>query len=114
MAKALPREIETSSDGSVMFDKSNEKVDALLAPKNVVIVGASDRKGSWGWRSWRNLRAHGFPNQIFPLNPNRDEVWGTNCYRSFADLPEAPDHLAIFVPADMVPNAIRSGASAGA
>ncbi len=97
-----------------MFDRSIERVAALLSPKNIVILGASDRPGSWGWRTWRNLRANHYPHMVYPINPNRSEVWGVPCYRHLSELPEPPDHLAIYLPAALVPEALASGAKAGA
>lgn len=93
---------------------SPDKVDALLNPRNVVIVGASDRPGNWAERAARNLRHYGFAGKIYPFNPTRDEIWGETCYRSFADLPEPPDHLLIVVPAKFVAATLRDGATAGA
>lgn len=90
------------------------KVDALLNPRNVVIVGASDRPGNWAERAARNLRQYGFAGTIYPLNPTRDEIWGEKCYRNFADLPEKPDHLLVVVPAKFVAATLRDGARAGA
>ena len=90
------------------------KVDALLNPKNVVIVGATDKPGNWAQRVWRNLARYEFPGAVYPFNPSRDEVWGVRCYRSFADLPEAPDHLVVLVPAKFVAAALREGAASGA
>lgn len=91
-----------------------EKVAALLAPRNVVIVGASDRPGSWGQQIWTNLDRYGFKGGVFPLNPNRSEIWGTVCHQSYDSLPEPPDHLVILVPARLVSQALRDGAAAGA
>ena len=91
-----------------------EKVHALLNPRNVVICGASDRPGNWAERAARNLRQYGFAGKIYPLNPSRDEIWGEKCYRTFADLPEAPDHLLVVVPAKFVAATLRDGAKAGA
>jgi acetyltransferase len=94
--------------------ESVEKVAALLNPNNVVIVGASDRPGSWTTRVWRNLERYNYGKPVYPLNPGRDEIWDTKCYKSMADLPEAPDHLVILVPAKFVPNILREAAAAGA
>lgn len=91
-----------------------EKVAALLAPRNVVIVGASDRPGSWTARVWRNLHRYDFPHPIFPLNPKREEIWDVRCYKAMADLPEPPDHLVVLVPAKAVAGVLRDGAAAGA
>ena len=89
-------------------------VEALLNPRNVVIVGATDRPGNWAQRCWRNLARYGFGGPVYPLNPRREEVWGTRCYRTFSELPEPPDHLAVFVPAPFVEAVLREGAAAGA
>ncbi len=95
-------------------DVSVEKVGALLAPRNVVIVGASDKPGNWTPRVHRNLKRYNFPGPIYPLNPGRDEVWGETCYRSFADLPEKPDHVVVLAPAKTVAATLREAAAAGA
>jgi len=90
------------------------KVEALLNPKNIVILGATDRPGNWAQRVWRNLRRYNFPGPIYPYNPGRDAVWDTRCYRSFGELPETPDHLVVLIPAQAVPDALADGARAGA
>lgn len=93
---------------------NNEKVGALLNPRNVVILGATDKPGSWTTRVFRNLKRYNFPGQVFPMNPGRDTVWDTKCYRDYAELPEAPDHLVVLVPAAAVPDSLRAAAKAGA
>ena len=90
------------------------KVEALLNPKNIVILGATDRAGNWASRVWRNLKRYDFPHPIYPFNPGRDSVWDTRCYRNFAELPEAPDHLVVLIPAAAVPDALADAAKAGA
>ena len=100
--------------GTPSFASSNEQVGALLSPKNVAIVGASERPGAWGGRVWNNLRKHGYPYAVYPINPTREEVWGVKCYPGFDALPEAPDHIAIMVPAAQVPDVITKAAAAGA
>ena len=89
-------------------------VEALLNPRNVVIVGATDKPGNWAQRCWRNLGRYGYAGRVYPFNPRREEVWDTRCYRCYAELPEPPDHLAVYVPAPFVEAALREGAAAGA
>ena len=91
--------------GAIAAD-ANAKVHALLNPRNVVILGATDRPGNWAQRVWRNLKRYGFEGPIYPYNPGRDSVWDTRCYRSFAELPEPPDHLVVLIPAAAVPQAL--------
>jgi acyl-CoA synthetase (NDP forming) len=96
------------------LEASKRKVAALTAPRNVVLVGASDRAGSWAARVWRNLNRYQFPGPIHLVNPRRSEIWERPCYPDFKSLPEAPDHLVVLVPAAGVAETLRSGAAAGA
>jgi acetate---CoA ligase (ADP-forming) len=95
-------------------EAARQKVAALTAPRNAVLVGASDRPGSWAARVWRNLTRYAFPRPIYLLNPRRTELWDRPCYPDFKSLPEPPDHLVVLVPAANVPDLLRSGAAAGA
>jgi acyl-CoA synthetase (NDP forming) len=98
----------------VNLEASKEKVAALTAPRNVVLVGASDRPGSWASRVWHNLNRYEFPGPIYLINPSRSEAWGKPCYPDFAALPEPPDHMAVLVPAASVIDMLKQGAAAGA
>ncbi len=96
------------------LEESKKKVEALTAPRNAVLVGASDRPGSWAARVWRNLHKYQFPGPVYSINPRRDTIWDKPCYPDFKSLPEAPDHLVVLVPATGVAEALRAGAAAGA
>ena len=105
---------EADTNMNIVSKTATEKVHALLNPRNVVIVGASDRPGNWAERAARNLRQYGFAGKIYPFNPSRDDIWGEKCYRNFSELPEPPDHLLVVVPAKFVAASLRDGARAGA
>ena len=92
----------------------NSAIERLLHPNNVVLVGASDRPGHWSERVWDNLRRFGFPGRVFPVNPNRNEIWGATCFPNLDALPEPPDHLAIYTPADTTISILSDGGAAGA
>ncbi len=89
-------------------------LSALFNPRNVVLVGASDRPGHWSGRVWGNLARLGFKGGVYAVNPGRREIFGARCYPDLAALPEAPDHLAIFVPADVTLEMLEAGARLGA
>jgi acyl-CoA synthetase (NDP forming) len=93
---------------------SKKKVAALTAPRNAVLVGASDRPGSWAARVWRNLNRYEFPGPVYLINPRRTEIWDKPCYPDFKALPEPPDHMVVLVPAAGVIETLRAGAAAGA
>jgi acetyltransferase len=96
------------------LEASKKKVAALTAPRNAVLVGASDRPGSWAARVWRNLNQYQFPGPIYLINPRRDTIWDRPCYPDFKSLPEPPDHMVVLVPAAGVIETLQSGAAAGA
>ncbi len=108
------RRFRVEGEQELNLEASRRKVVALTAPRNVVLVGASDRPGSWSARVWHNLNRYEFPGPIYLINPRRSELWGRSCYPDFNSLPEAPDHLVVLVPAAGVIEALRSGAAAGA
>ncbi len=90
-------------------------IERLFNPRNVVLVGASDRAvDHWSRRVFDNLRRFGFAGPVIPVNPNRKEIWGAPCFPRLDALPEAPDHLAIFTPAETSLKVLREGAAAGA
>lgn len=95
--------------------KGASGVAALLAPRNVAIVGASDRPGSWSITVNNSLRRTGFAGAIYPVNPRSETVWGgERCYKDLASLPAAPDHVVVLVPGRAVIDTIRAAGKAGA
>jgi len=106
--------VKTSKAPQPMLQRSIEKVGALVAPRNVVMVGASDKPGSWSARVWKNVTRYGFSGGIYPVNPRRERIWDQECYPDLHALPEPPDLLLVLVPAGAVPDVLRQGAEAGA
>ncbi|HUI13339.1 MAG TPA: hypothetical protein VL048_07735, partial [Xanthobacteraceae bacterium] len=58
---------ETRPAAASTLATAQAKVAALLNPRNVVIVGASDAPGSWALRAFQNLRRYGFPGAVYPV-----------------------------------------------
>jgi acetyltransferase len=102
------------SEPATALQVAQAKVAALLNPRNVAIVGASDSPGSWALRAFQNLRRYQFPGPVHPVNPRRERVWDMRCYQNFAALPEPPDHVVVVIPAPQVPDSLRAAAAAGA
>ena len=92
---------------------SRSKLDALLNPRTIAIVGASDRASSWTREIYSNLKDFGFPGKIYPVNPRRLTVWGQQAYKSLKDLPGETDLAVIAVPATASVDAISACAEAG-
>jgi acyl-CoA synthetase (NDP forming) len=75
------------------------RLDPLLRPQSVAVVGASAREDLLGAWSLRNLERGGFRGKIYPVNPGYEELQGLRCYEQLADLPETPE-LVIFAVGD--------------
>ena len=74
---------------------NKHRLDPLLRPKSVAVVGASKRADSIGEWALKNLKIGGFKGRIFPVNPRYDELQGHRCYSTVAALPEVPE-LVVF------------------
>lgn len=73
----------------------SHQLKPLLNPRSIAIMGASTRAGSVGADTLHNLRTGNYPGTIYLINPRYEEIEGTPCYRSLADLPEVPEHVYI-------------------
>jgi acetyltransferase len=74
----------------------------FFAPSSVGLVGATDDLSRFAGRVLMRMVNFGYQGQIYPINPRFSEVRGLKCYASVRDVPEAPDHVGIVVPADRV------------
>ncbi|WP_426438965.1 acetate--CoA ligase family protein [Bradyrhizobium genosp. P] len=91
-----------------------KSIHAMLHPRNIVLVGATDKPGNYAERIWNNLIKYRYAGRLFPLNAKRETIWGVPCYKDFASLPEKPDHVLVLVPARFAVQVIRDAAAAGA
>ncbi|KRR17829.1 acetate--CoA ligase family protein [Bradyrhizobium retamae] len=86
---------------------------ALLAPRSIALVGASDDVSKTSARPLRYLRSAGYEGTIYPINPRRATVLGEQAWPSLADLPSAPDHAFILTPTEGVMEAASECARLG-
>lgn len=73
------------------------RLDPLLRPRSIAVVGASARVGSPGNEVLVNLRKSAYAGPIYAVNPNRATIDGIPCFVSLADLPELPQHVIFTV-----------------
>lgn len=93
------------------FDKS--RLQALLAPGNVALVGASSSAGKLTARPLTFLRQHGFAGEIFPVNPLREDVMGYRAFPSVRAIPAKVDHAYILLDTDAAIESLEDCAAAG-
>src|SRR5665213_430160 len=99
-----------SSDASAIV----KSIHAMLHPRNIVLVGATDKPGNNAERIWVNLIKYKFEGGLYPVNSKRETIWGVPCYKDFASLPDKPDHVLVLVPARFAVQVLRDAAAAGA
>ena len=81
-------------------------MNALMRPKSIAVIGASDSKGKIGNSVMRNLVDGGFPGEIYPVNPKATEILGKKAYADIADLPDGIDMAVFAIPAKFVAQAL--------
>jgi acyl-CoA synthetase (NDP forming) len=91
-----------------------KNIHAMLHPRNIVLVGATDKPGNYAERIWTNLIKYKYEGGLYPVNSKRETIWGVPCYKDFVGLPDKPDHVLVLVPARFAVQVIRDAAAAGA
>jgi acyl-CoA synthetase (NDP forming) len=79
----------------------------------VAVVGATDRPGSYGDATLRNLAALDFPGPVWGVHPTRSTVHGRPCVPTLDDLPEPVDAVVVAIPAAGVPDVVRAAGRRG-
>ena len=72
-------------------------INDFLEPRKMAIIGASRNVKKFGGAVFKELSEKGF--ELYPVNPNADEIQGVKCFKSVADLPDDVKHLLIVTPA---------------
>ena len=66
------------------------RLNGLFHPRSVAVVGASSNPLSGGYNFTRYLVDYNFKGEIYPVNPNLNEIFGLKVYPSLKAVPE-PD-----------------------
>ncbi len=91
------------------------ELSTLFAPECVAVVGASDEPGTVGHAITKNLRDD-FEGTVVPVNPNRENVLGLECYDSVREASEADitvDVAVVVVPPTIALDVIEEAAQTG-
>ena len=83
-----------------------QSFERIFAPKNVVVIGASERSFSVGHTVMKNLLAAPFGGSVYPVNPKHSSIFGRKCYPSIENVPVSVDLAIIATPAKTVPRII--------
>jgi len=84
-----------------------KKIEAIINPRSIAIVGATNRVGSVGLAVFKNLLKAEFSGILYPVNPNTKAVQTVKAYPSLKDIPDEIDLAVIIVPSKMVAQVIE-------
>jgi acetyl coenzyme A synthetase (ADP forming)-like protein len=73
----------------------------FLRPRSIAVIGASRSPQKLGHVVLAAL-LRSFKGQIWPVNPNADQILGLRCWPSVKELPKTPDLAIIIIPASGV------------
>jgi len=85
---------------------------ALLSPRSIAIIGASDDLSKTASRPLRFLRGGGYEGTVYPI-ARRETVLGERAWPSLAALPERPDHAFVLLPTEGAMAAVTECAKLG-
>lgn len=71
-------------------------IQKFLEPQKMAVAGASRNPKKFGGAVFKELKEKGF--DLYPVNPNAEEIQGMKCYATISDLPESVKHLFIVTP----------------
>lgn len=99
--------------GGVLKDGWITMLEKFFNPESVAIVGASRQKGKVGYEILRSMLDAGYQGQIFPVNPQADQIEGLKCFADLGAIGQTLDLVVIVVPAKVVPSVMQQCARLG-
>lgn len=75
-------------------------MDEFFDPAGVAVVGASSRPGKIGYEILKNAASSGV--NVYPVNPNADEILGMKCYPSVNSIEGKVDLAVVAVPSEKI------------
>ena len=90
------------------------RLDPLLKPRSIAVLGASERLGSVGRRTIENLLLGGYAGDLFALNPGYQSVLGVPCFASLDQLPKPVEHVVFAIGDQHLETALEAVISHGA
>jgi acetate---CoA ligase (ADP-forming) len=93
--------------------KAAPDLGSLFRPRSIAIVGVSQDFTTIGGKPMRNLLAHGYGGEIYPVNPRYEEVGGRACYPSLLEVPGEVDLALVAVSQRRTLDVLRDCAAKG-
>jgi uncharacterized protein len=89
----------------------NTTIAAFLAPRKLALAGVSRNPKKFGYIVFKDLKDKGY--ELYPVNPEADEIEGVRCYRSLSEVPADVKHLVSMVPKDQTKEVVGQALDRG-
>ena len=93
------------------IEEKLELMKVMFNPKNVAIIGATDKMMKIGSFVGMSVLSSGFKKNIYPINPNpkykKKKILGNEVYPSLDKCPEQIDLVGIVVPPNVVVDSVK-------
>lgn len=83
-----------------------EKMNRIMRPDAVAVIGASESAGKIGNSVMKNLIDGGYQGEIYPIHPKGGTIMGREAYKSVKDVPGDVDVAIFAIPAHLVAGAL--------
>lgn len=83
------------------------RLDPLLNPGSIALIGASDNPGRIGGMPLELLTRFGYAGQVYPVNPKYQEVFGLPCWPDIESVPQPVDLAVLAIGAADVTAMLR-------
>ena len=117
---SIAKSVNKSSKPQPAHDRAHDvlrseshPLDAIFAPHNVAVIGATERQGSIGRAVLWSLVSSPFGGTVYPVSEKRSSVLGIKSYRRIDEIPEPVDLAVVVTPAVTVPDIISECVEAG-
>src|SRR5262249_32652276 len=91
-----------------------ERFRPLFHPRGVIVAGASNHPGKFGFVALHNLLRYGFPGPVHPVNRDGGEVLGLRAHRDVGEVPAGQaDLVFVCTPSTVNADLLRAAAGVG-
>jgi acetyltransferase len=97
----------TVESASAVDPGRSARIDAMLRPRSVAVLGASAKRVASGNEVVANLLRHGFDGDLYLVHPRETEIQGVAAVASVDQLPRGLDCALVSLPATAVIGALE-------
>ena len=85
-------------------------ISSIINPKSIAVIGASNRQGSVGLATFRNLLHGCYKGVLYPVHSTAKSIQGVKAYPTLSDIPDAIDLAIIMIGPEHVPAVVEEAA----